>query len=101
MPFIGQDWRSPGEEWVKYDGGWEKKSVVTINVENVSCQHLDLPEKKAEKSAESKENAEIYEYDSTRALLQEHIRRLKKRLQHQLSDHDQENFSSPQKNTNR
>ena len=30
MPFVGKDWRSPGEEWVKYDGGWEKKSVVTI-----------------------------------------------------------------------
>ena len=29
MPFISKDWRSPGEEWVKYEGGWEKKSIVT------------------------------------------------------------------------
>ena len=43
MPFIGQDWRAPGEEWVKYDGGWEKKSVVTITTgtENIT-EHLDL-----------------------------------------------------------
>ena len=46
MPFISKDWRSPGEEWVKYDGGWEKKSVVTIQA-NDTCikentDHLDL-----------------------------------------------------------
>ena len=28
MPFISKDWRSPGEEWVKYDGGWERKSII-------------------------------------------------------------------------
>ena len=24
MPFLGQDWRSPGEQWVKTTEGWEK-----------------------------------------------------------------------------
>ena len=42
MPFISKDWRSPGEEWVKYDGGWEKKSVVTIQDAVSTPQHLDL-----------------------------------------------------------
>ena len=43
MPFISKDWRSPGEEWVKYDGGWERKSIITTvdNVNNPKIQ-LDL-----------------------------------------------------------
>jgi len=28
MPFISKDWRSPGEEWVKTEVGWEKKKVL-------------------------------------------------------------------------
>ncbi|GAB6033639.1 hypothetical protein CHUAL_013702 [Chamberlinius hualienensis] len=28
MPFIGLDWRSPGEEWVKTREGWEKKKLL-------------------------------------------------------------------------
>ncbi|KPJ02134.1 hypothetical protein RR46_03409 [Papilio xuthus] len=28
MPFISKDWRSPGEEWVKTEEGWEKKKVL-------------------------------------------------------------------------
>ena len=28
MPFISKDWRSPGEEWVRYEGGWEKRKTV-------------------------------------------------------------------------
>jgi len=54
MPFIGQDWRSPGEAWVKYDGGWEKKSVVTIQ-DTVTPQHLDLILFKSEVKAEAAE----------------------------------------------
>jgi len=23
MPFLGQDWRSPGDQWVRTGGGWE------------------------------------------------------------------------------
>lgn len=26
MPFLGQDWRSPGQSWVKTGGGWKKRS---------------------------------------------------------------------------
>lgn len=28
MPFYSKDWRSPGEEWVKTQEGWEKKKVL-------------------------------------------------------------------------
>ena len=28
MPFLSKDWRSPGEKWVRYDGGWEMKKTV-------------------------------------------------------------------------
>ena len=44
MPFISKDWRSPGEEWVKYEGGWEKKSIVTtVDIASTSPKdHLDL-----------------------------------------------------------
>ncbi|EEC18263.1 conserved hypothetical protein [Ixodes scapularis] len=28
MPFIGRDWRSPGEAWVKTGEGWEKKKIL-------------------------------------------------------------------------
>ncbi|XP_076333501.1 F-box only protein 25-like isoform X1 [Tachypleus tridentatus] len=32
MPFIGKDWRSPGEAWVKTDEGWErKKNLEQLN----------------------------------------------------------------------
>lgn len=24
MPFLGQDWRSPGEQWVRTSEGWER-----------------------------------------------------------------------------
>lgn len=26
MPFLGQDWRSPGQTWVKTEEGWKKYS---------------------------------------------------------------------------
>jgi len=28
MPFLSKDWRSPGEEWVRFEGGWERKKIV-------------------------------------------------------------------------
>ncbi|XP_067838023.1 F-box only protein 32 [Heptranchias perlo] len=26
MPFLGQDWRSPGQSWIKTDNGWKRSS---------------------------------------------------------------------------
>ncbi|RWS10788.1 F-box only protein 25-like protein [Dinothrombium tinctorium] len=32
MPFIGKDWRSPGEQWVKTDeGSWERLKILCFN----------------------------------------------------------------------
>lgn len=28
MPFLGKDWRSPGEVWVKTSEGWERKKIL-------------------------------------------------------------------------
>ncbi|GCB74189.1 F-box only protein 32 isoform X1 [Scyliorhinus torazame] len=31
MPFLGQDWRSPGQSWVKTGSGWKRSSDETNN----------------------------------------------------------------------
>jgi len=37
MPFLGQDWRSPGESWVKTEEGWIRTTAdETNNNNNVS-----------------------------------------------------------------
>ncbi|KAG8233515.1 hypothetical protein J437_LFUL011676, partial [Ladona fulva] len=36
MPFISKDWRSPGEEWVKTEEGWEKKKILMCGRERMS-----------------------------------------------------------------
>ena len=28
MPFISQDWRGPGEDWIKSQDGWEIRRVT-------------------------------------------------------------------------
>ena len=30
MPFIGEDWRGPGEDWVKSEDGWEIRKVGAV-----------------------------------------------------------------------
>lgn len=39
MPFLGQDWRSPGQSWVKTEEGWKKTTADEKN-NNVSVQRL-------------------------------------------------------------
>lgn len=37
MPFIGQDWRSPGDQWVRTSEGWEKMRLWRVKIfENLS-----------------------------------------------------------------
>ena len=31
MPFIGADWRSPGEFWIKIDSGWEPARLLEVS----------------------------------------------------------------------
>lgn len=35
MPFISQDWRGPGEDWVKVDDGWEIRKVSVLQRDGV------------------------------------------------------------------
>ena len=35
MPFISQDWRGPGEDWVKAEDGWEIKKVSVMERDGV------------------------------------------------------------------
>lgn len=37
MPFLGQDWRSPGQSWVKTEEGWKKTTADDKN-NNVSVE---------------------------------------------------------------
>lgn len=39
MPFLGQDWRSPGQSWVKTEEGWKKTTSDDKN-NNVSVERL-------------------------------------------------------------
>ena len=39
MPFLGQDWRSPGQSWVKTEEGWKKTTADDRN-NNVSVERL-------------------------------------------------------------
>lgn len=39
MPFLGQDWRSPGQSWVKTEEGWKKTTADDKN-NNVSVERL-------------------------------------------------------------
>lgn len=39
MPFLGQDWRSPGQSWVKTEEGWKKTTTDDTN-NNVSPERL-------------------------------------------------------------
>uniref|UniRef100_A0A8D3CP35 F-box only protein 32 n=1 Tax=Scophthalmus maximus TaxID=52904 RepID=A0A8D3CP35_SCOMX len=51
MPFLGQDWRSPGQSWVKTQEGWKKTTANDSN-NNVSVESFC----KAEQECFNKEN---------------------------------------------
>uniref|UniRef100_A0A1A8IMN3 F-box only protein 32 n=1 Tax=Nothobranchius kuhntae TaxID=321403 RepID=A0A1A8IMN3_NOTKU len=38
MPFLGQDWRSPGQNWVKTEDGWKRTAADGRNSNNVSAE---------------------------------------------------------------
>ena len=38
MPFLSKDWRDPGDQWVRHDGGWEKKKTVSSSP-GKNCEH--------------------------------------------------------------
>ncbi|KOB66667.1 F-box only protein [Operophtera brumata] len=42
MPFISKDWRSPGEEWVKTQEGWEKKKVLECTSQRFEGSQVNI-----------------------------------------------------------
>nr|CAD7419702.1 unnamed protein product [Timema poppensis] len=42
MPFLSKDWRSPGEEWVKTEEGWEKKKILECGRHLYNIEHDSL-----------------------------------------------------------
>lgn len=32
MPFLGRDWRSPGDQWVRTSEGWEKLRLWRVKL---------------------------------------------------------------------
>ena len=61
MPFISKDWRSPGEEWVRYDGGWERKSIIIPSDSVNDPKHLDLDFGLSNASPPPNQNKAIFE----------------------------------------
>ena len=88
MPFISKDWRSPGEEWVKYEGGWEKKSVLPMTADSTKNDHLDLwsnldtglatvKSRRKNMSECNKENEEVNRMRQ-KFLLEDHMKRVRR-----------------------
>uniref|UniRef100_A0A2R5LE02 Putative f-box n=1 Tax=Ornithodoros turicata TaxID=34597 RepID=A0A2R5LE02_9ACAR len=89
MPFIGRDWRSPGETWVKTNEGWEKKKILEFyccaekgltDLEGGQAGLWKMPEENAEhdkgknindNSCDANENAVCMELESSRKYLQQ------------------------------
>ena len=47
MPFLGRDWRSPGEQWVKTEDGWERLKMWRFKLlENLSENVIERLAKK-------------------------------------------------------
>jgi hypothetical protein len=36
MPFLGKDWRSSGENWIKTEHGWERTKVIECFLYNLN-----------------------------------------------------------------
>ncbi|XP_037094843.1 F-box only protein 32-like [Pollicipes pollicipes] len=55
MPFLSRDWRSPGEEWVKTEEGWEQKKILECGSSPPRSHNLNasLDEEDKERSSES------------------------------------------------
>lgn len=42
MPFLGQDWRSPGWRWVKTEDGWKRCETFSHALEDGNNQLNDI-----------------------------------------------------------
>nr|ACO13443.1 F-box only protein 25 [Esox lucius] len=44
MPFLGQDWRSPGWSWIKTEDGWKRIEFYGDELGDNSNNGIDLEE---------------------------------------------------------
>lgn len=42
MPFLGKDWRSSGEQWIRTEHGWERTRVLECILDNLNIGFVDL-----------------------------------------------------------
>ncbi|GIY11343.1 f-box only protein 32 [Caerostris extrusa] len=67
MPFLGKDWRSPGEAWVKTSEGWERKKILEYKSnhgqQRYSRNRSSFHEKK--RDTNNYENNPEYSFDSS------------------------------------
>jgi F-box protein 25/32 len=38
MPFLGRDWRSEGEKWIKTEQGWERTKVLECIPDHINSE---------------------------------------------------------------
>ncbi|KAF0289514.1 F-box only protein 25 [Amphibalanus amphitrite] len=53
MPFLSRDWRSPGEEWVKTEEGWEQKKILECGNSPPRSLNSSLDEEDKDRSTDS------------------------------------------------
>lgn len=71
MPFISQDWRGPGEDWVKVDDGWEIRKVSVMQRDAVKRRRTKTEGDKGEE--EEIKNA-VIRFDNKETELNQSIR---------------------------
>ncbi|KAG7268686.1 hypothetical protein CRUP_032627 [Coryphaenoides rupestris] len=58
MPFLGKDWRSPGQSWVKTEEGW-KKSSTDIAVDSYCHDNKNTGEEQEKEKENENENESL------------------------------------------
>lgn len=61
MPFLGKDWRSSGEHWIRTELGWERVKVLECILDNLNNglkkEHHDYAKKESGSSREEKKSS--------------------------------------------
>ncbi|XP_054153074.1 F-box only protein 32-like [Oppia nitens] len=78
MPFIGRDWRSPGEVWIKTDEGWERMKLLQNSAFLRNQTHEQGFPSSGDSSTDSDSEDENNENSSSRETIAEIIQRLQK-----------------------
>ena len=41
MPFLGKDWRSSGEQWVRTEHGWERSRMLECLLDSLNVGYVE------------------------------------------------------------